>query len=785
MFALGLNRRFFRRRLFRRDQPISRPAAIAPATTTARSAVTTRPAEPTTPKPACERARSLVELLQMQAELYGDSLAYQFFHDDTHESSLTFAQLEAQARAIGARLAQELSPGDRALLVYPPGLEFISAFFGCLYAGVVATPATYPKPRRPLPRMSRIAEDSGARVALTTAATLEAIDFDQQDDTARSLDWLATDELTNDAPATDAPAGWRPHNARADDLAFLQYTSGSTSEPKGVMVSHGNLLANLEAIRTAFGLATGPGPDDPNIGVFWLPAYHDMGLIGGVLTPMYVGGPSVLMPPPAFLQRPMRWLEALDKFKATISGAPDFAYRLCVERTTADQRAGLDLSHWRLAFCGAEPIHADTLTAFADAMEPAGFTPKAFYPCYGLAEATLLAAGPDSHQPPTILTIDRAELGAGRAVVAEANGEGRSQRLVGCGSAPAGHELLIVDPEPAADGALSLRTEGEVGEIVVSGPSVAQGYWRRQRESAETFGGHIAGRPASERVLRTGDLGFLHRGELFVTGRRKDVVILRGRNYYPQDLEQTAEAAHPLAMPGAAFSVQEDDTERLVLVCQIDRSCRGPDRPAVVEAIRRAILAEHEVDPLAVVLIRQGSLPVTSSGKVQRSLCRQQFLDGGLKTLHEWRSTPAKKREEPAKPPTPPAPPLEGLSVEAAAERIEEWMFVWLAERVDLDLTEADRNRPFAEQGLDSLTAVELSAELEDAFEVPLPPIVAWNYPTPAAMARYLAEETRAEETRPEGSLADDAVASADVEALLADIENLSEEEAERLLSEG
>ncbi|MEM6798017.1 MAG: AMP-binding protein [Planctomycetota bacterium] len=732
---------------------------------------------------AGSRCDTLVELLALQARQHRDEVAFRFHAEDGSQATLTFGELEQRARAIGNRLSIELKPGDRALLVYPPGLEFIAAFFGCLYAGVVATPATYPKPRRPLPRMSRIAEDSGALVALTTSQTLETIDLEQQDAAAQALSWLATDVLT------EPSAGWEPHPAVSGDLAFLQYTSGSTSEPKGVMVTHGNLLANLEAIRVAFGLPATPSPVDPdgggsNCGVFWLPAYHDMGLIGGVLTPLYVGGPSVLMPPTAFLKRPLRWLETIDKYDATISGAPDFAYRLCVERTTAADRERLDLGSWRLAFCGAEPIHASTLTGFADAFEPAGFRSTSFYPCYGLAEATLLAAGPESDQPPTLLAVDRTELGAGRAV--PATGDRPSQELVGCGCAPAGHRVLIVDPET-----LRPRDARRVGEIVVAGPSVAQGYWRRDAESSAVFGCEIDSPDAADAAdshdaacayMRTGDLGFLYEGELFVTGRLKDVIIVRGRNYYPQDLEQTAEAAHADVMAGAAFACEVQGEERLVVVHQVARTCRQESWAGVVDDVRRAILADHEVDPHAVVLIRQSSLPVTSSGKVQRSLCRERYLAGELKTLHEWNSEAARKAAD--HPPAPPAPELEGLSVDAAVERIEEWMLAWLVGRVHLDAVDADRNRPFAELGLDSLTAVELSGELEDAFDVPLPPIVAWNYPTPAALARYLAEQSLPAAVEPiEASNGHAAGHAADVESLLADIENLSDEEAQRLLA--
>jgi acyl-CoA synthetase (AMP-forming)/AMP-acid ligase II len=324
----------------------------------------------------------MVDLLQQQANDIGSRTAFIYLDEQAGTESITFRELEARARAIAATLQRTMEPGDRALLMYPAGLEFIAAFFGCLYAGVIAIPATYPKPRRPLPRMASIARNSGAQVALTTGQTLDTIDLAQQDPLVASMMWMATDEVS-----AESGRHWKAPTINADQIAFLQYTSGSTSDPKGVMVSHGNLLANLEAIRQAFDVEIdGPGQDQVSTGVFWLPAYHDMGLIGGILTPLYVGAKSVLMSPAAFLQRPMRWLEAIDRYRATISGAPNFAYEYCVRRTTEEDRARLDFSNWKLAFCGAEPIRAETIRGFTDAFRTSKFRPEAFYPCYGLAE---------------------------------------------------------------------------------------------------------------------------------------------------------------------------------------------------------------------------------------------------------------------------------------------------------------------------------------------------------------------------------------------------------------
>jgi acyl-CoA synthetase (AMP-forming)/AMP-acid ligase II/acyl carrier protein len=759
----------------------------------------------------CEsRAQTMVDLLAGRAAEHPDRTAFVFLDDRDGISQITFAELDRRARAIAARLELELRPGDRALLVYPAGLEFIAAFFGCLYAGVIAVPATYPKPKRPMPRLQRIALDCDAHVALSTAQTLTTLDPDLLSADAATNQWIATDELGDELADL-----WQPQPTAETSLALLQYTSGSTSDPKGVMVSHANLLNNLECIRRSFGI--GESEDDRvwATGVFWLPAYHDMGLIGGILTPLYMGGRSVLMSPTAFLQRPLRWLEAIAQYHATISGAPNFAYEYCVRRTTAEERAALDLSHWRLAFCGAEPIRAETLQHFSEAFGPAGFQSQAFYPCYGLAETTLLAAGPDYRQEPRVLTVNRAALAGHHVAPACGEPVELTQRLVGCGQPMDDHCLLVVGPNTASE-----CPDGQVGEILIQGPSIAQGYWNRPAETEQVFAAQVDGHDG--RFLRTGDLGFYRDGELFVTGRVKDVIIIRGRNHYPQDIEQSAEEAHPAVLPGAAFALTVDGAERLVVVHQIDRQYRGADHHQIVQAIRRAIVEQHELDPHAIVLIRQTSLPITSSGKVQRNLCREQFLADELKVVSSWINPAtsgrrpvangrvdvrlhgeglAMHRNGPARSATHGG--ASGADIDRAAERIETWLLEWLVVRLALDASTVSRDRPFAEFGVDSLTAVELSHELETEFKVPLPPIVAWNYPTPATLARYLAEQRslspasqRREGTPPAANgaahkngksvPAQPSAASDDnrLAELLNEIENLSDAEAARLLAE-
>jgi acyl-CoA synthetase (AMP-forming)/AMP-acid ligase II len=541
--------------------------------------------------------------------------AYTFLVDgETEEVSLTYGELDRQARAIAARLQSVGADGARVLLLYPPGLEYIAAFFGCLYAGMVAVPSYPPRLSRPAPRLQAIVADAEATVALTTTRILSNVErrFAHTPE-LEALRWLATDD-----PAED----WRDPEVESDTLAFLQYTSGSTAAPKGVMVSHGNLLHNSALIHQCF-------EHTPHSrGMVWLPPYHDMGLIGGILQPLYGGFPVVLMSPVAFLQAPLRWLQAISRHRATASGGPNFAYDLCVQRITPEQRETLDLSTWEVAFNGAEPVRHETMERFTAAFEPCGFRREAFYPCYGLAEATLIVSGGLKADPPVAYAVRGSALGGNRVVAAIEEGEG-GRMLVGCGQTLPGQKIVIADPET-----LTRRPPDRVGEIWVSGPSVAQGYWNKSEETGHTFRAHLADTGEGP-FLRTGDLGFLKDGELFVTGRIKDLIIIRGRNHYPQDIELAVEQSHPALQPGsgAAFSVDLDGEERLVVVQELKRVHRNADADEVTQAIRQAVAEEHELQVYAVTLIRPMSLPKTSSGKIQRHVCRRQFLEGSLKVI--------------------------------------------------------------------------------------------------------------------------------------------------------
>ncbi|MBW4504699.1 MAG: fatty acyl-AMP ligase [Scytonema hyalinum WJT4-NPBG1] len=573
---------------------------------------------------------SLVDLLRLRSQNQSDLKAYTFLQDgETASVFLTYQELDRQARAIAAALQSINAAGERALLLYPAGLDFIAAFFGCLYASVVAVPAYPPRPNQNMSRLQAIVSDAQATVALTTTSLLGNIEsrFAENPEFPK-LQWLATDNIVGNQAQS-----WQEPDLQASDLAFLQYTSGSTGTPKGVMVSHGNLLHNSALIQKSFA-------DTPNSrGVTWLPPYHDMGLIGGVLQPLYVGAPTILMPAVAFLQKPLRWLKAISSFKATTSGGPNFAYDLCIRKITPEQRANLDLSSWEVAFTGAEPIRAETLEQFARTFADCGFRKEAFHPCYGMAETTLIVSGSMKSTPPILRYINGEELEQNRVVASIGEQEGITRAIVGCGKSLE-EKILIVDPE-----SLTPRPDNQVGEIWVHGPTVAGGYWNRSELTQQTFHAYLANTTEGP-FLRTGDLGFLQDGELFVTGRLKDVIIIRGQNHYPQDIELTVEKSHPALRPGcgAAFTVEVKGEERLVIVQEVERTyLRKLNVNEVVGNICQAVASEHSLQVYAAVLVKTGSIPKTSSGKIQRYACRSGFLSGSLNVVEDWSENPQNK----------------------------------------------------------------------------------------------------------------------------------------------
>ncbi len=662
---------------------------------------------------------TFVEVLRRRARQQPHEPGYTFLTDgDAAELTLTYGELDQRARAVAAWLQASGYSGERALLLYAPGLEYLVAFFGCLYAGTIAVPVYPPRLNQSLLRLQAIAADAQASLALTTAVFQSKIEPLLATE-LKSLRVMATDSVA-DEHAQD----WQEPALGAEHLAFLQYTSGSTGSPKGVMLSHRNLLHNSALLAEAFEYSS-----DSHC-VSWLPVYHDMGLIGGVLQPLHGGYRCTLMSPASFLQSPFRWLKAITHYKATISGGPNFAYDLCVRKISHEQRAQLDLSSWTSAFNGAEPIRKETLDRFAETFADCGFRREAFYPCYGLAEATLIVTGGAKSALPVIKTIDASGLEQDKVIEASAHAEG-SKSLVSSGRSLLQQEIAVVNPNTS-----TLCLPGHVGEIWVSGPSVAEGYWNNPSETERVFHAQLAGTPSAH-YLRTGDLGFMHEGELFVTGRLKDLLIIRGRNLYPQDIESTVARSHPSLLPegGAAFSVDVAGEERLVIVQEV-KAQRDVDLGAVIKDIREAVAKQHEVSAYAVTLIRARSLPKTSSGKIQRHASRDAYLSGNLTVVSEWKAPDATRVDTEL---------LSVVALEPSAAAIEAWLVAQVASSLGVDAAQINAGEPIGRYALDSLQALELTHSIEASLGVSLAVSVLFESASITQLAAQIMSELTAE----------------------------------------
>lgn len=561
--------------------------------------------------------QTIPDLLTLRASQRPHTVAYRYLTGDGQEtSSITYQELERQAQALAAALQCYAAPLERIVLIFPSGLEFIKAFFGCLYAGIVAVPLHTPRPGRHNDRLSAILANTDAKAVLTTGALLPKVEQAvRATEGSRRLEVLTLEALDLSLLSRVS------RSIREEDLAFLQYTSGSTSMPKGVMVSHRNLLANQEMIHHVF-----RGTQESII-LGWLPLYHDMGLIGNVLQTLWLGAQCILMPPATFLQHPATWLEAISKYRATISGGPDFAYRLCTEKISDQVSANLDLSCWRVAFNGSEPIRPSTLSRFAAKFGPYGFDRNAYVPCYGLAEATLFVSGKPAGEPTAFFRQGTNEARHNRAPLD--GSPDRNHLFAGSGAVADGLAVEIVDPETFIP-----KSSGQVGEIWINGPSVADGYWHNEASTEEIF--HARLTSSAEPFLRTGDLGFIDSNELVITGRLKDLIVVRGENHYPQDIEAIAAASAPILSTtmGAAFSLDMEGEDGIVLVQETPRQSISPeDLNLLRRQIRNAVAEQEGVTLGKVVFVRFGAVPRTTSGKVQRRLCREMYQNGSLAEL--------------------------------------------------------------------------------------------------------------------------------------------------------
>ena len=658
------------------------------------------------------RLRTLVEVTRWRAERQPDDLAFTFLVDgEQQETHLTYRRFDLRSRAIAAELQARGLRGERVLLLFNPGLDYNAAVFGCLYAGAVAIPVYPPDPyraHRTLPRLQAIVEDAQAKLVLSSEEILQWAG--QSIEQACGAETLGLESIPDTRYRT-----WEPLRPDTRRLALLQYTSGSTGAPKGVMLTHGNLMHNLAALHRV--------DVDGAVAVCWLPPYHDMGLIGGIMLPVHSGRHVVLMSPLSFIQRPVRWLSAISRYRSRTTGAPNFGYELCIRKVRPKECEGLDLSCWTAAINGAEPVRSDTIDRFVEKFGPYGFRRESFYPAFGMAESTVLVTGGRRGDPVLTPALSAKALEEGRVEEVEPIAAD-ARRLVGCGRPLPDGEVAIVDPKSSRR-----LPPGRVGEIWIRSPSVGLGYWNRPEETERIFHARLAGRRGPA-YLRTGDLGFTHRGELFVTGRLKELIILAGRNYYPHDIEKTLQDCHPALKPdgGAAFSIDVDGEERLVLVHEVLRPKRY-DLDEVLQAARRELAEQYELTPWAVVLISAGTLLKTSSGKTRRHACREVFLAGQLRPLAEWRAVPAAScggsgGSPVDRPQTPVEKTLAGLWSEVLA------------------IAEIGRGDDFFALGGQSLRAVQLAGRISSEFQVEMSIRSLFEHPTLAEMAETIQKDT-------------------------------------------
>lgn len=665
----------------------------------------------------------LQECLRFRAQDRSTQRAFTFLLDgELAEVHLSYGELDLQARAIAAQLQTLVPSGSRVLLCYASSLEFISAFFGCLYAGAIAVPVSPPKRSQMQSRLQAIINDAQPAVVLTTAALLDNL---QQAwlslPELPSVQWIASDLIS-----LEMATQWQSADLDPDRIAFLQYTSGSTGTPKGVIVSDRNLLHNSAYIQTAFEL------NQSSVSVSWLPNFHDMGLIDSIIQPIYTGFLGVLMSPTAFLQKPIRWLEAISRYRATHCGGPNQGYELCVSKISEAQinQAQIDLSCWQSAYTGAEPIRRLTLERFAAKFQPLQFQPKFFYPCYGMAESTLMISGGKVDRQPVYCAIDAQGLERQQVVIV-AETEPNARNFVSVGSAWLDTKIAIVDPETDLE-----CPADRIGEIWVSGGSIAQGYWQQTDATKSTFQAQLAG--SQDNWLRTGDLGFMCDRQLFITGRLKDLLILWGRNHYPQDIEMTVQSSHPALRidAGAAFAIEGAQNECLVIVQEVERTAlQKLNVDETISAIRQAISEQHEISVFAIALIKPASIPKTSSGKIQRQACRDRFLAGSLDIVGHWTQPQSDINSSTMLETSDSASSSDYPLTEDA---IADWIVTRLSQVANLDPDEIDTDESIASLGLDSSVLLSLTADLSDWLEQKLMPTLFWEYPTISELAVYL-----------------------------------------------
>ncbi|SEI05611.1 Acyl transferase domain-containing protein [Rheinheimera pacifica] len=664
---------------------------------------------------------TLISVLQKHVAQQGDKIVYTFLDaaQDT-KATLTYRQLRDEAQELALHLLTRVKKGDRALLLFENGAELIVAFFACLMSGIVAVPAYPPRKNRNMERLKNVVIDADASLILTSAKIAVISESQlQADEVLKHIAVLVTDNLPAASQAPKLP------EILPTDLAFLQYSSGSTGAPKGVMISHDNIVQNQLRITAAF------EHDQNSKVVSWLPYFHDMGLIGGILQPLFVGFPVYLMSPTWFLQKPIRWLKAISDFGGTTSGGPNFAWKLCVDKITDEELEGIDLSNWRVAFNGSEPINAQTLNEFTKRFAPYGFKSNAHLPCYGMAEATLMITTVNCKDEPTVFEAEKIKLSENIATPAKSNEE--SYSLVSSGHTWFDDQLIIVDPEMREQ-----KAEGQVGEIWLRSPCVGQGYWKKDELNEEIFNAKIASTGEGP-YLRTGDLGFVQGRDVFITGRQKDLIIIRGRNYYPQDIEYTVFNSVPAFSEhcAAAFTVPTKDGEGIVVVQEVKRTeLKNINASEAIHACSQSVAEEMELPLHDIVLVKPATVAKTSSGKIQRAVNRQMYLDGQFErvaSMLELTEKSAIANNENSQQLSESIP-----AINVDADKLIQWICDNIAEALDKSASQIDIDSNFFSLGLNSAVSVSFMAELSERINRELSPILIYDYPTIRKLVDYI-----------------------------------------------
>jgi acyl-CoA synthetase (AMP-forming)/AMP-acid ligase II/acyl carrier protein len=644
---------------------------------------------------------TIPDILRIRANFTPDQNAFIYLRDgENEEEKITYRELDHSASSLARHLIDMKMQGERALMLYPPGLDFVKALFGCFYAGVIAVPAYPPRKNRSLERIRTLVVDSGAKLILSTEEIRQTSERSFSDvKELQQLTWLTASNPSSPYHLITLPPDHLTTLPQPGDIALLQYTSGSTGQPKGVMVTHRNIMRNVEYIRQSFSLS------QKSVSVTWLPSFHDMGLIDGVIEPVYTGFPGVIIAPVNFLQKPVRWLKAISKYRGTHGGGPNFAFDLCVDGISEEEKQGLDLSSMKTLYCGAEPIRKSTFERFVKTFENHGFTSGQIYPCYGMAETTLIISGPLAGRGPMYIGISGDELEQHKIKPMDDKSPD-CKYLVGVGYPWIDTTVRIVNPETT-----ELCAENEVGEIWVSGSIVTIGYWNKQQENERIYSAIIKDIPG-EKYLRTGDLGFFYQDELFISGRLKDMIIIHGRNYYPQDIELIAEHSHPAlrANASAAFPVDVETEEKLVILAEVERTAmRGLNVDDVCDAIRQQVGEEFELEVFGIVLLRTASILKTSSGKIQRKACKEAFLNKTLEVVGESILDQSENEEI-------------SRSESVDLVTLHAWVIAWIHAKLKIPIERINMDRPITAYGLTSMKAVQLQQDFLTKYGVNFPP---------------------------------------------------------------